>query len=115
MENNEEKKPAPTVKWDGSRMDSTYANVCNVSSTQEEFTLLFGMNQSWNPEQSQLTIDLSDRIILNTFVAKRLAALLNNVVSKHEAQFGEINIERPEAQPEAVAAAAEEAEAQSTH
>ena len=35
------------VRWDDSKMTSTYANVCNVSSTREEVTLLFGTNQSW--------------------------------------------------------------------
>ena len=80
----------PTVKWDDSRMNSTYANVCNVSSTREEITLLFGLNQAWNAQQKELTIELSNRIILNPHAAKRMATLLNNVVSQYEQRFGEI-------------------------
>ena len=42
---------AQTLRWDDSRMTSTYANVCNVSSTREEVTLLFGTNQSWQSKE----------------------------------------------------------------
>ena len=36
------------IKWDDSMMKSSYANVCNVTSTREEVVMLFGMNQAWN-------------------------------------------------------------------
>jgi hypothetical protein len=81
------------LRWDQSKMRSTYANVCNVNSTREEVTILFGTNQSWNSGQKELVIDLSDRIILNPYVAKRLSTLLNNVVQQYESRFGELNIE----------------------
>jgi hypothetical protein len=38
---------APKVNWDDSDMRSSYANVCNVSSTREEVVILFGTNQAW--------------------------------------------------------------------
>ncbi len=79
-----------TIRWDDSNMKSTYANVCNVSSTREEITLLFGLNQAWNAQQKQLTIELSNRIILNPYAAKRLAGLLNTVLEQYEERFGEI-------------------------
>jgi hypothetical protein len=81
------------LRWDQAKMRSTYANVCNVNSTREEVTILFGTNQSWNSGQKELVIDLSDRIILNPYVAKRLSVLLNNVVQQYESRFGELNIE----------------------
>ncbi len=81
------------LRWDQEKMRSTYANVCNVNSTREEVTILFGTNQSWNSGQKELVIDLSDRIILNPYVAKRLSTLLNNVVQQYESRFGELNIE----------------------
>jgi hypothetical protein len=37
---------APAVQWDDSQLKSSYANVCNVSSTREEVVLVFGINQS---------------------------------------------------------------------
>jgi hypothetical protein len=86
-------RAAQTVRWDDSRMTSTYANVCNVSSTREEMTLLFGTNQSWHMGQQELTVQLSNRIILNPFAAKRLSMLLNNIMREYESRFGALPIE----------------------
>ena len=83
----------PQVKWDDSSMNTAYANVCNVASTREEVTLLFGTNQTWHAGQKEVTVQLSDRIILNPFAAKRLALLLANIVNQYEKKFGEIAIE----------------------
>ena len=88
-------RPAPNVRWDDSKMTSTYANVCNVSSTREEVTLLFGTNQSWHTGQQELTIQLTNRIIVNPFAAKRLSLLLNNIVKEYESRFGQLQIEKP--------------------
>ena len=87
-------KVTPNVRWDDSKMTSTYANVCNVSSTREEVTLLFGTNQSWYTGQQELAIQLSDRIILNPFAAKRLSLLLNNIIKEYESRFGELQMEQ---------------------
>ena len=38
---------APTVQFDVSNLQSSYANVCNVSSTREEVVLAFGVNNVW--------------------------------------------------------------------
>ncbi len=86
------------IKWNDSNMRSVYANVCNVASTREEFVLLFGMNQAWNPSQKELTVQLSDRVVMSPFAAKRLAVLLNNVLRDHETRFGTLDVEnrRPE-------------------
>jgi len=84
-----------TLRWDDSKMTSTYANVCNVSSTREEVTLLFGTNQSWHTGQPELTVQLTDRIILNPFAAKRLTVLLNNIIREYESRFGVLQIEQP--------------------
>jgi hypothetical protein len=69
-------------------MKSSCANVCNVASTREEVVLLFGINQAWHAGQQEIPIQLSSRIIIRPHVAKRLAALLNNVLKEYEARFG---------------------------
>jgi hypothetical protein len=86
-----------TIRWDGSKMASSYANICNVSSSREEVTLLFGTNQNWHAGQKELTVELSDRIILNPYAAKRLAVLLSNTMEEYEKRFGELQLEVPEA------------------
>jgi len=83
-------KALPTIRWDDSNMRSTYANVCNVSSTREEVTFLFGTNQAWRQGQKEVAIDLTDRIILSPFAAKRLHRLLSNVMQQYEERFGSL-------------------------
>lgn len=91
----EEQAQQTTINWDGANMRSTYANVCNVSSTREEVTLLFGINKNWHAGQKDLTVELSDRIVLNPFAAKRLSTLLSNTISEYEKLFGEIELNLP--------------------
>jgi hypothetical protein len=86
-----------TIKWDDSNMRSGYANVCNVTSTREEVVLLFGMNQAWNRGQKEVTIQLTDRIIVSPYAAKRLGMLLDGVVKEYERRFGALNVEPPAA------------------
>jgi hypothetical protein len=83
----------PRIKWDYSGMKTTYANVCNVSSTREEVSVLFGMNQTMNVAQGEIVIELTDRIILNPYAAKRLALVLDGVIRQYEATFGELPVE----------------------
>jgi hypothetical protein len=82
---------SPKLLWDDSDMATAYANVCNVTSTREEFTLLFGTNQLLLTDQEPVKVKLSDRIILNPFVAKRLNLLLSHVVRQHEEKFGKLD------------------------
>ncbi|HET9943470.1 MAG TPA: DUF3467 domain-containing protein [Terriglobia bacterium] len=91
------KKPdqALQVKWDDSNMKSSYANVCNAMSTREEVVLMFGVNQAWHAGQKEVTIKLTDRIILSPHAAKRLSLLLGNLVKQHEERFGALSIESP--------------------
>ena len=105
MSREETRKPAARpeqgtqmqVKWDDSNMKSSYANVCNAMSTREEVILMFGVNQAWHGGQKEVTIQLTDRIILSPHAAKRLSMLLNNLVKQHEERFGALNIEAPRA------------------
>ena len=81
------------IKWDDSNMKSSYANVCNVTSTREEVVMLFGMNQAWNRGQKEVTIQLTDRIVISPYAAKRMSTLLNSVVKEYENRFGALNID----------------------
>lgn len=80
----------PKVTWDDSKMRSSYANVCNVLGTREEIMLLFGTNQAWHGGQKQVTIALSERIVLNPYAAKRLQQLLEKGLKEYESRYGEI-------------------------
>jgi len=87
------------IRWEDSDLKNSYANVCNVMNTREEFLLLFGINQAWERGQDDITIQLTDRIILSPFAAKRLAQQFAQVVEQYEARFGPL--EERAAQPAA--------------
>lgn len=86
---------APKVNWDESRMKTAYANVCNVLSTREEVTLLFGTRQTWHANKNQLDVKLSDRLILTPFAAKRLLLLCKKILSDYESRFGKLDMLEP--------------------
>jgi len=85
----------PKVLWDDKNMKSSYANVCNVTSTREEVVMLFGMHQAWQSGQKEVTVQLNDRIVLSPFAAKRLATLLNNVLTEYEKRYGSLTDKAP--------------------
>ena len=101
----EEQTGAPTqtigqtkILWDDANMRSVYANVANVAGGREEIVLLFGLNQAWHAGQKEVKVQLSDRIVMSPFAAKRLALLLNNVLADYENKFGKLDlgIQRPD-------------------
>ncbi len=81
------------VVWDDSNMRSIYANATNVGGGREEIVLLFGMNQAWHAAQKEIKVQLTDRIILSPFAAKRLSILLNNVLADYESRYGKLQVE----------------------
>lgn len=83
----------PTVDWDDSQLQSSYANVVNASSTREEVNLFFGTNETWKAEQTQeLHVRLTNRIVLSPFAAKRLWILLGTILKEYESRFGKLDV-----------------------
>jgi hypothetical protein len=81
------------VVWDDKKMVTTFANVVNVLATREEVTVLFGMNQTWNTAQAtELVVELSNRIVLTPYAAKRLLTLLAARVREYEARLGPLTL-----------------------
>ena len=80
----------PKIRWDDSQMRTAYANVCNVASTREEVVVLFGTNQAWKGTEEEVTVHLSDRVILSPFAAKRLQQLLSRLIGEYESRYGEL-------------------------
>ena len=91
----------PTVQFDVSNLQNSYANVCNVSSTREEVVLAFGVNNVWERAQANIQVQLTNRIVLNPYAAKRLTAVLNRVVAEYESKFETL---KDDARPQANAA-----------
>ena len=79
-----EQVPVPV---DESHIAATYANFCRVTGTPEELIVDFGLNKQVSGTTPE-TIQLNQRIIVNFFTAKRLAAALVMAVQRHEHAFG---------------------------
>ncbi|MCH7688834.1 MAG: DUF3467 domain-containing protein [Planctomycetes bacterium] len=72
---------------DDSNVLACYANFCRVSSTPEEMILDLGLN----PQPmgiGEITINVSQRIIMNHYTAKRLLSALSMALQRHEQAFG---------------------------
>jgi hypothetical protein len=82
----------PKIVWDDTDMKSTYANVTNVTGGREELIILFGMNQAWQPGQKEVKVQLTERVVLSPFAAKRLAILLTNTLGEYEKRYGKLDV-----------------------
>jgi hypothetical protein len=98
--NNSDAAPRPTrvrdaqLAWDDRKMATSFANVVNIQSTREQVDLFFGTNQTWNmSNEVPLSIELSNRVILSPFAAKRLSTALAGVIREYEARYGVLNIQ----------------------
>jgi hypothetical protein len=86
------KGAATPIKWNTENLKSSYANFCNANSTREEVVLNFGVNKTWErgPKQ-ELDIELNHRIVLSPFAAKRLSALLQQLMKEYETRYGTLS------------------------
>ena len=87
-------RPA-SVQWNDREMATHFANVVNVQSTREQVDLFFGINRTWNvAEGGQVAVDLTNRIVLTPFAAKRLWTVLGGVLREYELRHGTLDLER---------------------
>ena len=64
-----------------------YANFCRVSSTPEELILDLGLNPT-PYATGKVDVNVTQRIILNHYTAKRLWSALSMALQRHEQAFG---------------------------
>jgi len=88
--------PMPQISVNDSHVETTYANFARVSGTPEELILDFGLNSNVPGAKAADAIHAEQRVVVNYFTAKRLFQVLAMTVQRHEATFGEIevNVER---------------------
>ena len=69
------------------------ANATKVTEGRDQVALLFGMAQSRQPGEEEITVHLSDRIVLSSSSAKRLSTRLAEVLHDHVQEFGPLDVE----------------------
>jgi hypothetical protein len=75
------------VQVDSSKAHAAYANFCRVTGTPEELIIDFGLNTQPMGVPTE-PIEISERIVMNYFTAKRMMAALQMSLQRHEAAFG---------------------------
>ncbi len=73
--------------WDDKNLSTSFADVCNVSCSGEDITLLFGRTEPGLTE-GEWQAKLTDRIHLTPSVAKELAKVSQTVLSEHVKRYG---------------------------
>ena len=76
-----------SVQVDISKAQAAYSNFCRVTGTPEELIIDFGLNTQPMGVPSE-PIEISERIVMNYFTAKRMMAALQMSLQRHEAAFG---------------------------
>jgi hypothetical protein len=85
------------LRIDERNMQTCYGNAFRTNGTAEEVILDFGLNlmNPATPEQGQpeIVFQVSERVIMNYYSAKRLAITLSQLIRRHEEQFGELELD----------------------
>lgn len=81
------------LEIDYNKADTTYANMSFVFATGEEVFLDFALKPLGNPQGGNLKVDVSHRIVLSHYEAKRLAGVLVQNIQNLEKNFGEIQVD----------------------
>ena len=72
---------------DATRANAAYANFCRVTGTPEELIIDFGLNAQPMGVPTE-PIEVTQRIVVNFYTAKRMLAALQMSLQRHEAAFG---------------------------
>ena len=72
----------------------TYANFCRGTLTPEEVILDLGFNtNAFGVKVLDEDLEITNRLVMNPSTAKRMLMLLNDMLRRHEANFGEVEVD----------------------
>ena len=77
------------IAVDDSRAVTGYANFCRLTGTPEELLIDLGLNGQPSGTATP-SVQVTQRVVLNCYTAKRLLHALHLTVQRHEAVFGVI-------------------------
>lgn len=87
-------KQTGSIAWNDASMATNFANVVNVQGTREQIEFLFGTNRSWETRsEGPVQVDLTNRIIMTPYAAKRLQMILTGVLREYEARHGILKVD----------------------
>ena len=100
MAENQEKETASNqqvrLRIDERNLNTSYSNAFRTNGTAEEVMLDVGINTIAPVEgqtQPDIVFQVSQRVVMNYYTAKRLALTLSQLIRRHEEQFGELELD----------------------
>ena len=84
-----------TVPVDVSKLQTVYANFVrlSLSSSTEEVVMDVGLHTGILGQAGMEPIQLTHRVVMNPYVAKRLMDSLRQIISRHEQAFGAMEVD----------------------
>ena len=83
-----------TIDWSDENLVTTFANVVNIQGTREQIEFFLGTNRSWSADKdSAVKVDLTNRIIMTPYAAKRLHMILTGVLREYEGRHGVLKVD----------------------
>ncbi|HMP80440.1 MAG TPA: DUF3467 domain-containing protein [Pirellulaceae bacterium] len=89
MAEQENRNQQRQIAVDDSKVVCSYSNFCRVTGSPEELIIDFGLNAQ-PIGASDRPVEITQRIVLNFYTAKRLLHALHISVARHEEVFGGI-------------------------
>jgi len=89
MADSPESRRVPPPSINDAKAICSYANFCRVTGSPEELIVDFGLNSQPMSGDAQ-NVEITQRVVLNFFTAKRLLHAMHMAVSRHEQVFGEL-------------------------
>ena len=78
------------LPWNDPGIEGAYANAFTISATRDEIVFLFGMKQVRNAAADELTVRVSNRVVLAPHVAQRFLTGLNGLIHAYESECGSL-------------------------
>ena len=83
-----------SISWNDANLVTNFANVVNIQGTREQIELFFGTNRSWETGgEGPVRVDLTNRIIMTPYAAKRMHLILAGVLREYESRHGVLKVD----------------------
>jgi hypothetical protein len=82
------------VEWNDENLQTSFANVVNIQGTREQIEIFYGTNRTWDARsEAPVRVDLTNRIIMTPYAAKRMHKILAGVLREYESRHGALKVD----------------------
>ena len=85
--------PQISVQVNDDKMVTIFSNHTRLAATNEELFVELGIITQHSEQPNVAVMDVSTRVVMSFYAAKRLALMLSQAVQRHEQVFGPIQLD----------------------